>query len=331
MGPNWRLGLILGLTTTNDNIIMPIGHGQMKIINASKKDENLRPFQAFSVPPCTISNLKNMAYDEIAWEKLIDQTESTTRDVLAIDASKLASTKVDYSFSLFNPLDDGTQAMSHFAGVFLGAERVELGDALRVRSASDLIKGPDDTGPDPEAICALGVRQILTSRSQPGVWFRGSEFLFVHPNDPLTKVRPIVPPDALPPALREETLWRSQHVKPSSSTTTTTTTALNNPKSVWILLAEDITHEENTIMGRYYPTSRLLPILNPNAFQAVVASGEMNQGYMSLNNRMSGEHRYLGRRKNRVETLGATVPHGARFAFETYVREDAGPGGDGKA
>jgi hypothetical protein len=270
--------------------------------NVAKLDRDMRPFLAFSVPPVTLPELKDKTFDEIPWEALFQATANDPgrRDVLTLDASKMAASKTDYSFSLWSPATgDPNSKTTAYYGCFLGAERIGTGDCLRLRAL------PADFGiPGDSAI--LGLQWILTSKDHPGaVFFRGHVYVPIGPDATAVMA---TPEENLPPALREECKWRMQ-VNAAQATR-------------WRLVKENVAIKEQYIRGRFYPTHRLMPILNPAGFQNAVAQRQISNQYAQLNTRMDGTSSYTGQRKNRLETLGHAVSRNASLSFEAFVREE---------
>lgn len=263
----------------------------------------MRPFYAFSVPPVTVPELKEKMFDDVPWDTMFRATaaEPGKRDVLALDASKMAASKIDFSHSLWSPIsDDPTGKMSTYYGCFLGAERVEIGDCVRLKAL------PPDLGVTADAV-VFAIQYILTSKDYPGVlFFRGHLYA---PAGKGANPPNAIPEENLPVALRDESSWRVRA----------------NPAQPWRwrLVKENVTLKEQALRGRVYPTHRLMPILKPVDFQKAVAQRQINELYAHLNNRMDGVSRYIGRKKNRLDILGAAVPPTARLSFEPYIREEA--------
>lgn len=299
-GQTWRLGLIRS-PGAGSSELLPIGHGMVPQRNVPKADLDMRPFYAFSVPPVTVPDLRDKMFDEVPWDAMFQASgnDAGKRDLLFLDASKMAAAKIDYSYSLWSPLPDDTNGKSAiYYGCFLGAERVELGDCLRLRSlpAELGIAAPDSV--------VLGVRYIFTTTDYPGaVFFRG------HIYQPIQSDATSTPDDQLPAALREESQWRAQ-VNPAH-------------RWRWVLVKENVVLKEQSIRGRFYPMHRLMPVLNPEALQAAIARRSVEDQYAHLNNRMDGTGRYIGRKANRVDALGAAVPHAVRLELEGHVVEGA--------
>jgi hypothetical protein len=298
-GNTWRLGVIVGQNNTGHDLL-PISYGLVRQQIVTKVDAELRPFYAFSVPPASIPELKGKAFDEIHWDAMFQgaHDDSPKRDMLALDASKLAASKIDISFSLWGAgPEDTVNKVVHYYGGFLGAERVEIGDTLRVRSLPPDLKINVDRA-------VIGVYDIWARSEYPGaVLFRGNVYYLASTTDSTAN---FVPDEYLPLALRDETHWRQQ------------ATPGNLPPVRWALVREDVVLEEGAIKGRFYPTQRLMPLLKPTGWQQPALQGQISH----LNTRMEGGGgRYIGRRASRLDTLGASVAHGARIALEPHVTE----------
>lgn len=302
-GTTWRLGLIAASSNGNHELL-PIGHGMVPQQIVTKADGNLRPFHAFTVPPVSIPDLKEKMFDDISWDAIFRATanDNNKREMIALDASKMAATKVDYSYSLWSQhTEDPNGKNVTFYGCFFGAERIEVGDSLRLRSLPAEFNVPAETG-------VLGLRFIFTNKDFPGaVFFRGHVY---QPINGDTDAPNVLSEENLPFALRDEVQWRK------SSTP--------GERCRWALVKENVVFKEQSIRGRFYPIHRILSILNPDLFQQALARGQTDELYAHLNNRMDGGGRYIGRKLNRKDALGASVPPQARFVMEPWVREEAG-------
>lgn len=300
-GTTWRLGTIAASVNGNHELL-PIGHGLVPQQTVTKTDRSLRPFHAFTVPPVSIPDLKEKIFDEISWDAIFRATanDGNKREMIALDASKMAAAKVDYSYSLWSQHTEESNGKNvTYYGCFFGAERIEVGDSLRLRSLPAEFNVPADTG-------VLGLRFIFTNKDYPNqVFFRGHIY---QPINGEVDAPNVVSEENLPVALRDEVQWRK------SSTP--------GKRCRWALVKENVVFKEQSIRGRFYPIHRIMPILNPDGFQQAVAQGATDELYAHLNNRMDGGGRYLGRKLNRKDALGASVPHQSRFALEPYVREE---------
>lgn len=297
-GNTWRLGTVAAAANANYEL-MPIGHGIVQQTNVNKQDGDMRPFYAFTVPPVALPELQEKSFNAVPWEAMFRAAgiDGNRRELIALDASKLAAVKIDYSYSLWSPLSEDPNAKTvTYYGCFFGAERVEIGDSLRLRSLPADLNVPPEKG-------ILGLRFIFTNKDFPGaVFFRGHIYQLVSEDKP-NKVRE----DQLPVALQAELKWRN---------------SLKGPHWSYVLVKENVVFKELSIRGRFYPTHGLMPILDPSGYQNVVAKGVTEDQYAHLNNRMDGVGMYHGRKANRLETLGASVPHGVRLSLEHFIREE---------
>ena len=302
-GNAWRLGII-AMAGNGTHEIMPLGHAMVGQQHKTKTESEMRPFHAFSVPPVAVAELKDKLFDNIPWDVMFRATGNDTGkvDLLNLDASKMAASKIDYSYSLWSALSDdlGSKTIAYY-GAFLGAERIEVGDCLRVGSLPPELNMNVHTA-------ILGLRGIFTTTDYPGaVFLRGHIYQAVQGDARAAAASVVVADENLPVALRDETQWRNQ-LDPAQAWR-------------WALARENVVLKEPSVRGRFYPTHRLLPILDPAGFQAAVAQRHVQEPY--LNNRMDGAGGYLGRKRNRVDALGATVQHGAHVSLEPHVREEA--------
>lgn len=302
-GQTWRLGVVSTINQAQVHELLAIGHNTIPQQSVLKPATDMRPFHAFSVPGVAIPDLKNKNYDDIPWEAMFAscQNDPNKRDLLALDASKMAASKIDYSFSLWSQLEDPSGKSPRYYGCFLGAERIEVGDGMRLRSLPVEWNMPSETA-------VLGLRVILTNRDYPGaVFFHGHVYVLAKGNSMPGNG---VPEDQLPAPLRNEVAWRNQ-VSPGS-------------RWRWVLVRENAVIKEQSIRGRFYPTHRLMPVLNPASFQQAMQQGQGDDQMLQLNNRMDVTGRYIGRKKNRLDTLGPSVsiPHNTRLSLEAYIKEE---------
>ncbi len=175
----WRLGIVLqvhpaagpaappsampGLQGTV--LVAPLGiPGMLKpeTLDASA----LRPFLSFSVPAMR-EGLQGLSYDQINWKQLLweanqqqqpQQQEPGHYDVhtLSLEASKSAANQINACFSVFNAMPKASADQCLYGGVFLGAEQVLVGDALRVVAAKEAPPPPTTSGSADPAAAAAG-------------------------------------------------------------------------------------------------------------------------------------------------------------------------------
>lgn len=341
-GTSWRLGVIAAQGQPQGQSqgqvkheVIPVGHAMVPQRHVAKAPNEMHPFHAFSVPPLAIPDLKDKVFDQVPWEATFQanatlaeggaggNNNSNNRDLLLVDASKMAANKVDHSYSLWSPVsEDLVGKTTSYYGCFLGAERVEVGDVVRLRSL------PPELGVSvaPETPILLGLGAIFISADLPGeVLFRGHAYVLIRAGHPsaasVPAGSPTVAPDNLPIALREEVTWRNS--LPDSGGAWS-----------WVMVKDDVVLGENSVRGRFYPTHHLLPILDLARFQHISRTGQIiddarhahdqaqAQGVLpQLNSRMDGAGRYIGRRVNRRDTLGASVPQTSHLALEQHITE----------
>ncbi|PHH67836.1 hypothetical protein CDD82_1070 [Ophiocordyceps australis] len=263
----------------------------------------MRPFHAFSVPSVMLSDLQDKVFDQVDWPTLFHSTgdDRVKRTNLILDASKMAASKIDASYSVWCPLTrDGEAETATYYGCFFGAERIEVGDCVRVAPLSGDAASCNDSS-------VLGLRSIIArSGSSDSLLFRGNVYQIAKMAQGTTTDN-AVPLEHLPLPLRDESQWRS-HVTPDQPWR-------------WVLVKEDVLLEERSVRGRFYPAHRLMPILNGPSFSTAVADGNMENQYPFLNNRMDGSGGYIGRKQNRRDTLGTSVPPDAVITLEPLIRE----------
>lgn len=311
-GQNWRLGLIVQ-SNGGTHQVVPIAHGMIIQPPVSRTDKDLRPFYAFTVPPPMREDLKGRSYDEIPWGEFIKGLAAGPNpkgelSVLVLDASKLAALKIDQSYSLFTKLSQND--MPAYWGVFLGAERIEIGDTLRVAAPQNYAHEPG---------VYLGLEAIVLQPGQ-GVLYGGTLYQLKEGPTGQGGVGESIHEQGLPRALREEAVWRKS-------------VAPDVPVD-YRYLQPNAWFREQDVKGRFYPTHRLAPIMNPQLFTDAVQSRNLAQAYPALNGRLdaaAGAAKISTRKANRVETAGPSIPHGIRFAFEPYVQEEVSAGVGGVA
>lgn len=304
-GPSWRLGLITQ-SANGAHQIVPLGHNCFQQPLVTKRNAELRPFQAFTVPPVTIQDFKGRTYDDIPWEavlrNLTAEQSRTHRDVILLDASKLAALKIDVSYSLFGKLKQ-QDSLSFYHGVFLGAERIEVGDTLRATPKSLQAEG----------IVYFSLKEVKSEETATGrvISFGGTCYqLHEGVNNQMA-----IPDDELPRALKDESVWR-RSVAPGQPLSWT-----RFDGHAWLTEAE--------VRGRFYPTQLLAPILDPVRFEEAVKMGHRTAVTPALNGRMDSTTMGMGTKNtgwkpNRMATTGDSIPRNTVFAFEPHVREEVG-------
>ncbi|GKT48602.1 uncharacterized protein ColSpa_08783 [Colletotrichum spaethianum] len=321
MASGWRLGIVSVTAPTNQKPgvkpeiqILPISHQLFNQSPIQTLEATARPFLAFSVPNVSIPELQNKAYDEVNWEaflRSLTPEDTHRREVALLDSSKMAAQKVGVSFSVFSRIaeNEGGKKIDYH-GIFLGAERIELGDVLRVRiSPEQNLSAAANNLPD----ALLALREICTAPIDvPGMaFFKGDIYQpLTGDNAPATDAATTVPEDKLPRPLREEMVFRKKFA----------------PAERWrcVLLKQNAVLREPDLKGRFYATHRLLPLLDGQAKVAAEAQqGIVRDVQQRLNQRIDTfKTAYIGQKRSRADTIGPALPPGSVLQFEPSVREE---------
>lgn len=300
-GHTWRIGIIASCTQSG-NEIMPLGFAMVPQPNVVKQMIEIRPFLTFMVPDLSFQELKGKKFDDVRWDSLLQacSADPARREAAVLDASKLAASRIANTYSLWSLLSgDPTSKSTTYYGCFLGAERVEIGDCLRVKQLPPEYNIAGDG-------LALGVRYIFTMQDYPGaVFFRGPLY---RPADPALASTSLVPDEALPVALRDESNWRN-HVNSS-------------PRRGWVMVQENMVLKEALLAGRFYPAHRILPILDPASLQRAMELRQVDGVHVFLNSRLEQPQEYVGRQRNRKQSMGLAVVQGISLSLEPHIREE---------
>ncbi|KAH8894060.1 hypothetical protein GQ53DRAFT_793063 [Thozetella sp. PMI_491] len=306
----WRLGVIFQIQpkeTTDGNgddsaysfQLVPLGHAVLPQPIQVKVADEMRPFLTFSVPNTQLPELQDKSFTDIDWPVYVNQRsqdpspekESRNKQVVGLEASKMAAKCVNNAFSTFNPLRQAQNAAtgvveSTFGGVFFGAEMVHVGDPVRVT--------PSDANASGTTV--MRVAQILVAESPGAValYFRGGVYrLGRSPQGPGAFS---IQPEQLGPAFQEEVLVRNQ---------------FEGEQGVawgWMQIEPDAMRSEHDVQGRFYVTHRLMKIIAPDQLQEAVEKRNLGDQQQSLNNRgHKNGAPWMGRQSNRAATFGPSV------------------------
>lgn len=302
-GSAWRLGVVWSVDTSHANkvhhkcIIAPINHACFRAASVEKQFSGMRPFLSFSVPAVSIPDLLPKTYNDVDWPSLVEAYRadpSKNPEVVGLEASKMAANMINASFSLFNKRQSIGPDRSIYGGVFLGAEQIRVGDALRIQKS---------VRPEEPGVEVMFVNTIFNTTeagangtSLDHVSFVGSVYILE------STANGQAPP--LRPAAEQP---HSQIFVDEVAVRDSITAGLGR-RWYWRLVQKDAVRKEADIFGRYYLTDKLMGILDPQGYRDRVAQGVVSDGQAHLNKRMqASDARYFGRRANRQATLGACV------------------------
>lgn len=276
-GPSWRLGMILQTTPQQPLrcLVKPLAHSALQIPAAPKAEDEMRPFLAFSVPAVSPSlvHLTSQPFNQIDWEtqqRQIAQDDRNKKDLLGMEASKLAVMAIDDSYSTFNRarVPEPTATRAFYGGIFLGSERLTISEAVRVRP------GPQEQ-PSPRGFpTVLSIKAIFVDSTS------GTEQLYFYGDIlRLEEVPAAQPPTQynaqLPNVLVREKAFRDR------------IRAHAGVRYDWVPLPQgvNVMKLERDIRGRFYETERLMAVIDPARLQDSMSKGEVVDVQAYLNNR----------------------------------------------
>ncbi|RYP26897.1 hypothetical protein DL768_011513 [Monosporascus sp. mg162] len=327
LGNAWRIGIIVAAAAQGPSApdpaaptearwrIKPLAHRYLKLQDLLVVEKDMRPFLAFSVPTVSphLAYMRGKPMFEIPWEAIQQQItggDKQKQESLGLEASKVAVTTVDHSYSTFNRISGPApgQDRERFGGVFLGCEKITVNDAVRVRLPPEEMS--EDWDKSMPVVMAL--KEIFVAgennNNNKGLFFYGDVWRL----EQTSSQQP--PPQELPPTLPAsmvaEKAFRDR---------------LKAPEGVrfdWTCVLRDVTKGEAAVRGRFYETSRLMRLVKPDEFQKNLARRVIEDVQAYLNNRRDSNGPYIGRMKNRAETVSAAVPEAASLSFGPTVMED---------
>lgn len=290
-GSAWGLAVIIRRQIMNSvpqYLLQPLSHPFRHCSHLIKKQDSIRPWLAWSVPSTTHVQISNLTYDQVPWDSVL-RGELGNGDA-EVDGSILAAKRIDGSYTFFDRLEMPTAAPGEvfYNGMFLGAEKIWVGEPVRVRVAND-------------DIVIMVIQQMIerTPATTAYVTLAGDIYKFVEmPTPALYKDRKNWPTPNLPPRIVADLQYRNE----------VSDNAKRNVWHEWRLLEPMARRAITDIKGRWYETSALLPILRGGEFQHDVAKGITSDAGVWMNGRGDSSNGAGQRKKNRLDTLGNAVP-----------------------
>lgn len=338
-GGAWSLGVVFrrwvqspnGYFYTVQQLSLPSRYGPA--VTKSSEHE-MRPWLAWSVPRYTQDVLNNLKQDPMKYETA-DWTGMSQRRYgpgnIEVDASILAAKAIDQTYTTFGhtgtaePEPGVTEA--HYDGVYLGAEKMWVGDPIRlVNDQSTDIMVVHSITDRSKRMSHLG--QSLTQRA---LYFTGDVYtLTTAPHNDPTKPSPAAPNNnpQLPQRLIKDLAERN-----SSSI------RIKHQASYWKLRAVAARIKYSEVKGRWYEASLLLPVLrSPAEYDQMKAMGDIQEATFFMNargdcvnsNRSETDVKLPKQniwKETRIEAFGRAVPPGAQVTegFEPPVPENMDP------
>lgn len=295
-GHAWGLAVISRRRIENNTaqyLVQPLSHPITHPAAQINDQESIRPWLAWSVPHTTINQLNNMAFDDVPWERIIQFGQGDPQ----VDGSILAAKVIDGSYSLYDRIEKAVVAPGevHYNGMFLGAEKIWVGEPVRLRV-------------DGDAIVVLVIQKLIEHTvKQPSnpqlpptstVTFVGDVYKFVEMPMPYTNRSQWPTPD-LPARMVTDLRFRNE-------------VADNVKKGTWYewrLLEPAARRGLADIKGRWYETRLLLPVLRGmDQYKLGIGKGETSDASLWMNGRGDTIGGTGKRQKNRRMTLGRSVP-----------------------
>ncbi|KAK5165577.1 uncharacterized protein LTR77_009106 [Saxophila tyrrhenica] len=279
-GAAWGIGVVLRRWKNKDGqnhySVQPLSHpfGHPSAMTKTS-DSELRPWLAWSVPKYTNDGLNQLVeparYDNVDWAGLMMHKKYGTGDA-EVDASILAAKSVDASYTPFASvrtaeLESGV-TVENYAGMYLGAEKLWVGDALRLQPGTDIL-----------VLHNIMVRRTTTSQElqQQTVHLIGDVYTIQrvqHTNPSTPTFASAQNNPQLPPRLTEDLAFRNNLSIRAKGTA-----------HYWKLTAINSRHELNDIKGRWYEASLALPIVAQPQFEDAARKGEISEATLWMNSR----------------------------------------------
>lgn len=297
-GLNWRLGVISKRQLLGGKpryLIQPLSNPLQHQPYQIKDQDSLRPWLAWSVPITTLPSITNLQYEQVPWERVVngDFDAGQARDYV-VDGSILSAKVIDASYSLFdrNETTSPGPGEAHYNGMFLGAEKIWVGEPVRLRNPASSTN---------EDVMVLIVQKLIERTAPPAtsvVTFVGDVYKFVEMPMPY-KSRSEWPTPNLPPRMVVDLRFRNEVADLAK-------------KGVWYewrLMEPGAKRGLSDIKGRWYETRTLLPVLRgPPQYQDDIAKGVTTDAGAWMNGRRDKNNNPEQRKKNRRDTLGRAVP-----------------------
>lgn len=297
----WGLGVVLRRWPDKASggkayFVQPLSHPHDSLTPELVSTENeMKPWLAWSAPNYTYNYLQQhptIPFEKVDWQGLIAGRYGT-EGVAGVDASIMAAKAVDITYTLFDYLkktvNEGGQD-AHYNGIFLGAEKIWRGDAVRLR-----------IGRDTDVMVVTDIIERTSPQAATAVYVVGDVYSYatVAISNPAQLPEPPRNPH-LPARMREDMTWRNQLLVPHARTF-----------AYWKLSTPGARYEIAEIKGRWYETA----LVFEEPFSKSVKNNEGGNGVW-MNSR--GDATQVGRMMGaavpqRIQAFGRAVPDGTQL------------------
>lgn len=314
----WRLGVVTSRHIKENEpeyTIQPLANPEENLDELNVNEKHIRIFLAWSVPDTSAALPGVLFHEEVNWsQELSLRRQQNPNASCVIDSSILAAKQVDASYSLFNKAHVDVElraletAQTHYTGMFLGSEKLWVGEAVRLLPS--VIEG--------SKIQVLVIRQMVEKTpvpvtaqkkrsksppkpvdSKPVLHLVGDVYELVKRATP--RAEGDWDKDDLPQRMVDDVKWLNQCEKGLFSD--------------WQVILRDTVKGLEDIAGRWYPTKILGNNLRGSAkIQEELRSGSVSDIGLYLNHRMHQKTTENMRRRNRKHALGTSVPDTCRIS-----------------
>jgi Transcription-silencing protein Clr2 len=234
----------------------------------------------------------------VPWERVLNG-EFGPGDA-EVDGSILAGKEINDSYTLFTPLGRKTANPGDvfYAGMFLGAEKIWVGEAVRLQAANNDIVVM--------VIEAIIEDNTVTAKTALRTTVIGDIYAFVQMHlPPIYNDRKNWPTPRLPARMAADLQWRNEN----------SFDRRRNIWSEWQLKEPRAKRGLSAIKGRWYETRRLLPILRPDEFEKEVSEGETYDAGVWMNSRFDAINDTLTLKQTRLDAFGRAAPKDLKISL----------------
>lgn len=300
-GQAWGLAIVLkrvGSDDTQNYVVQPLSHPFDRKIPVTIPASNLlRPWLAWSSPPCTTQHLNQpgTVFHNVDWRSVIDKMYGPGDP--EVDASILAAKQIDNTYTPFHTIrrmniTKDTEEIA-YAGIYLGGEKLWIGEPARLRFGRQ----------NPPEIYILVLTQILDRKRHVGggdiqhtFSIIGDVYLFETID--LRRDKPLpdqeLYPSSLPIRLANDLRYRNEVTTkiPMPPPPPATVPPPRGPpppyptQGRWKLAQPNTSCDISQVKGRWYESSKLLPILRgSHDFRSDVKAGRIGDTGTCMNGR----------------------------------------------
>jgi hypothetical protein len=297
----WGLGVVLRrwldkASAGKAYFVQPLSHPHDSLTPELVTTENeMKPWLAWSAPNYTYSYLQQhptIPFEQVDWPGLIAGRYGK-EGVAGVDASIMAAKAIDITYTLFDYLkktvNEGGQD-AHYNGIFLGAEKIWRGDAVRLR-----------IGRDTDVMVVTDIIERTSPQTATTVYVLGDVYSYA--TVPISNPAQLPEPPKnlnLPARMREDMTWRNRLLVPHARSF-----------AYWKLSTPGARYDIAEIKGRWYETA----LVFEEPFSKSVKNNEGGNGVW-MNSR--GDATQVGRMMGaavpqRIQAFGGAVPDGTQL------------------